>query len=246
MANIEALVTDLSAEHDALDCRIAGLDPAVWATPTPAEGWTIGDQIQHLWFYDRKARQALTDPDGFVASIDEVQGPAGEPKALLDCWRHDRADLTEAIRARDQATRVPWYGPAMSVASFTTARLMETWAHGTDVGDALGLPPVQSERLRHVCHIGIAARPYAFSVHGKQDPGDPIRVEVTDPEASWGPEDATDRVTGPALDLALVVTQRRHPADTSLAVTGPTAQAWIQVAQAFAGPAGAGRQPARP
>jgi hypothetical protein len=38
-----------------------------------------------------------------------------------------------------------------------------------------------------------------------------------------------------------VVTQRRHPDDTGLVVTGPVAQQWISIAQAFAGPAGPGR-----
>jgi uncharacterized protein (TIGR03084 family) len=134
----------------------------------------------------------------------------------------------------------------MSLRSFATARIMETWAHGQDVADALGLEPVVSGRLRHVCHIGVAARPYAFAVHGVTDPGDPIRVEATGPESeewAWGPDGVPDVVRGPALDLALVVTQRRHPLETSLEVTGPTASAWIAVAQAYAGPAGTGRPP---
>ena len=44
-----------------------------------------------------------------------------------------------------------------------------------------------------------------------------------------------DRVTGTALDFALVVTQRRLPADTALAVDGDDARTWIAFAQAFAG-----------
>lgn len=141
---------------------------------------------------------------------------------------------------------MPWYGPDMSLASFITARLMETWAHGQDVVDALGAPPVVSHRLRHVCHLGVAARPYSFSVHGVEDPGDPIRVEVTGPAGevwSWGPEDAADRVAGTAVDFALVVTRRRHPDDTTLSVTGAAARRWMSIAQCFAGPPGEGRRP---
>ncbi len=244
MPDVQALVTDLAAEHDALDERVAGLEEEAWATPTPAEGWTIQDQIVHLAFFDGTASLALMDPETFSAG-DTTPPEAGRPTELLDRWREGRKRLLAAIAGADPASRVPWYGPAMGLASFTTARLMETWAHGTDVADALGLPPVHSPRLRHVCHIGIGARPYAFAVHNRDDPGDPIRIEVTHPEAAWGPPDAGNRVTGAALDLALVVTQRRHPADTALVVEGPTAQAWIEVAQAFAGPAGTGRQPSK-
>jgi hypothetical protein len=59
----------------------------------------------------------------------------------------------------------------------------------------------------------------------------------------WGPAEAIDSVTGPALDFCHVVTRRRHVVDTELVVTGPVARTWIDIAQAFAGPPGAGRQP---
>jgi uncharacterized protein (TIGR03084 family) len=132
----------------------------------------------------------------------------------------------------------------MSLASFVTARLMETWAHGQDVADALGHEPVVSDRLRHVCHIGVGARAYAYLVHGMTDGGAPVRVELTGPGAgAWGPEDAPDRITGTALDFALLVTQRRHRDDVALTVTGPTAEEWMSIAQAYAGPAGTGRKP---
>jgi uncharacterized protein (TIGR03084 family) len=251
-----ALLDDLRSEHAALDERVAALDDAGWMTPTPAEGWTVADSISHLAFFDGTAVLALTDADGFRAHLGELAaaasastapdvalGRTGDHAALLATWREGRARLLEAAAAADPTARVPWYGPAMSFASFVTARLMETWAHGQDVADALGLPPVESDRLRHVVHIGVGARAYSFRVRGLTDPGDPVRVEAGD--WTWGPDDAADRVTGPALDLALVLTQRRHLSDTSVVVEGPTATAWMAIAQAFAGPAGPGRPPRR-
>jgi hypothetical protein len=50
-------------------------------------------------------------------------------------------------------------------------------------------------------------------------------------------------VTGPALDFCHVVAQRRHRADVALVATGPDADRWLDVAQAFAGPPGPGRAP---
>ncbi len=262
------LCVDLAAEHEALDARVASLPEDAWATPTPAERWDVRDCIGHLCFFDEAAAAALAEPERFlvergayldaVASAragerttepDEALGRALSPPRLLERWRRSRRALLDAAGAADPQARVEWYGPAMGASSFVTARIMETWAHGQDVVDAVGAPPSISDRLRHVCHLGVAARPYAFAVHGRPDPGDPIRVEAFAPSGgwwTWGPDAATDRVRGTALDVALVLTQRRHRADTDLEVEGPTAEAWIAIAQAFAGPAGPGRQPGLP
>ena len=251
-----ALLADLADEHAALDERVAALDDHGWTTPTPAEGWAVRDAVSHLAFFDASARLALTDPDAFTRHLGELAaqaadepdvalGRTGDHARLLATWREGRAALLAAAADADPSARVPWYGPAMGFASFVSARLMETWAHGQDVADALGLPPVVSDRLRHVCHLGVGARAYSFRVRGLTDPGDPVRVEAAPPDGGppwvWGPEDAADRVTGPAVDLALVFTQRRHRADTAVVVEGPTAEAWMAIAQAFAGPAGPGR-----
>ena len=257
MADIAGLAADLRAEHEAVDAMVAGIDSSDWLTPTPAAGWDVRDSVGHLNYFDETARLALTDPAAFEEHVDELlSGRAGaadvvhartlEPQHLLERWRTSRQQLLAAVADADPGERVPWYGPAMSLASFVTARLMETWAHGQDVADALGLPPVVSGRLRHVIHIGVGARRYAYLVNGKEDSGAPVRVEAAAPDGTtwtWGPDDAADRVTATALDLALVLTQRRHRDDTDLTVEGPVATEWIAIAQSFAGPAGTGRAP---
>ena len=48
---------------------------------------------------------------------------------------------------------------------------------------------------------------------------------------------------GPALDFCLLVTQRRHRDDVAIGVEGRAADEWLDIAQAFAGPPGDGRQP---
>ena len=253
---VAALLADLAAEHSALDERVAPLDDAGWFTPTPAEGWDVRDTVSHLCFFDEAAVLAATDEDAFAEhkeglmltaerTVDVDVGRALSPAGLLARWRESRRALLDAMAAKDPTARVPWYGPAMSVASFVTARLMETWAHGQDVADALGLPPVVSDRLRHVCFIGVTARPYAFLINGVDDPGDPVRVELTPPDGgepwTFGPDDAEQRITGSALGFALAVTRRRHPDDTDVVAHGPTAQQWLAIAQSFAGPPGPSR-----
>ncbi len=259
---MRSICDDLAAEHRDLDALIEALRPAEWSIETPSPGWTIRDQISHLWFFDQRAVLALTDPDAFStdmkwllanggtdASIEP--GRAIEPGALLGCWRTDRQRLIEAAVLVDPAARVPWYGPAMAARSFITARLMETWAHGQDVADALEVVRRPTERLRHVAHLGVRARPFSYAVHGMTMPVDEVAVHLTGPDGEdwrWGDRegDGSDRdnvVSGSALEFCLVVTQRRHLADTRLRVVGAAAVEWMAIAQAFAGGAGTGRLP---
>ncbi|MFD4689121.1 TIGR03084 family metal-binding protein [Streptomyces sp. NPDC058463] len=253
-----AVLEDLRQESDELDLLVAGLSAEGWAGPTPADGWTVAHQIAHLNWTDEVALIAVTEPDAFAAEVDRavadpetfVDQAASErvallpPDALLVQWREDRALLHTALRDAPAGARFPWYGPPMSVASMATARLMETWAHGQDVADALGVTRKPTARLRHVARIGVRARDYAYFVRGEQPPAEPFRVELEGPDgelAIHGPEDAAQRVTGPLLDFCLLVTQRAHRDDLALHAVGADAERWLDIAQAFAGPAGPGR-----
>jgi uncharacterized protein (TIGR03084 family) len=251
------LLTDLRAEGEALDAVVADLEDTAWLTPTPAEGWTVATQIAHLDWTNAQALLALQDPDAFAAVVEQVRdrmdrvvddeaqaGAAAAPQQVLDRWRTSRDELSRALAEHPDGARIPWFGPPMSAASMATARLMETWAHGLDVTDALGLPPTVSPRLRHVADLGVRTRDFAFAQHGLPAPAEPFRVELTAPDGSvwaWGPEDAGQRVTGPALDFCLRVTRRRHRADLALETAGRDADRWVGVAQAFAGPPGGDR-----
>jgi uncharacterized protein (TIGR03084 family) len=257
--DLDALCDDLAAEHAALDQVVAGIDEERWDRATPAEGWAVRDQIHHLGWFDHNGVTAIEDPDAFTATMNEMMGDFGaferalhaearsmSGRELLDWWREARADILRVLRASDASLRVPWYGPPMSVASFATARLMETWAHGQDVVDALGATRAPTARLRHIAHIGVRTRGFSYGVRGRDVPDGDVRVELDAPDGTtwtWGGDDAGDRVTGSALDFCLVVTQRRHIADTALKTEGPLAEEWMSIAQAFAGGPGPGRRP---
>ena len=253
---MDQICDDLLAECEALDAVVASLDESQWDTPTPAAGWSVRDQISHLWFFDVREAMALTDPDAFAADMRELFAAGGTEASvapgrsmsgaeLLQRWRDDRARLVDVARTVDPAARVPWYGPAMAARSAITARLMETWAHGQDVCDALGATRTPTSRLRHVAHIGVRARPFSYLINHRELPDAPVYVALRGPDGDtweWG-ESGPDRVVGDALDFCLVVTQRRHVADTMLQVEGSVAADWIGIAQAFAGEPGGGREP---
>jgi uncharacterized protein (TIGR03084 family) len=247
--SLDPLLADLAAEHDALDAVVAGLDDGGWDAPTPAPGWAVRHVIGHLTYFDEQAALAATDPEAYEAGRDaliadladaDMAGPyhAEPPAILLDRWRAGRRSLLDAFAGVDPSRRLPWYGPPMSARSFLTARLMETWAHGVDVTDALGRPPMASERLRHVAHLGVVTRGWSYAVRGEAAPDAEVHVALDSPAGerwTWGPPEADDRVEGPALDFCLAVTQRRDVADLALVATGDAAAGWLAVAQAFAG-----------
>ncbi|MHC3469215.1 TIGR03084 family metal-binding protein [Streptomyces sp. 7R007] len=259
MADPTPVIDDLCAESEELDRLVAELRPEQWALATPAAGWTLAHQIAHLAWTDHSAVLALTDHDAFAREVEKAlaapgdfvdngaeEGAAKPPAQLLADWRTGRKALEEALRAAPADVRFPWYGPPMSAASMATARLMETWAHGLDVADTLGVVRPPTDRLKHVARLGVRTRDFAFGVHGLTPPFEEFRVELTGPSGElwvYGPEDATDRVTGPALDFCLLVTQRAHRADLALRAEGADAGRWLDIAQAFAGPPGEGRAP---
>lgn len=257
MAGAAPMVADLRAESDDLDALVAALPPGQWALDTPAAGWTVAHQIAHLLWTDRVALTSVTDEAAFAEILGTAaQNPTGfvdagaeelallPPGELLADWRATRGALHEALLTVADGRKLPWFGPPMSAPSMATARLMETWAHGLDVADALGVQRAPTARLRSIAHIGVRTRDFAYSVHGLTPPAEPFHVKLCAPDGSewtWGPEDAAQRVTGSAEDFCMLVTQRRARALLDVVAVGPDAEQWLTIAQAFAGPPGPGR-----
>lgn len=184
-----------------------------------------------------------TEDRGDQATLGEFR--AMTPAELLTAWRTHRATLADAAATLADDDRVAWYGPSMGAKSFLTARLMETWAHGQDIVDAVGARRPATERLRHIAQLGFITRGWSYLNRGLEVPAATVRLELAGPAGdTWvfGPDDADETVTGDALDFCLVVTQRRHLDDTTLTV-GHLGRDWLAIAQAFAGAATDGPSP---
>jgi uncharacterized protein (TIGR03084 family) len=257
MADLHQIVDDLRAESDELDALVAPLADVGWAAPTPAAGWTVAHQIGHLLWTDRASLSAINDEAAFA---DLLNTAAGDPLGFVDTaadelaavaatelladWRHTRTRLHDALLTVPNGRKLPWFGPPMSASSMATARMMETWAHGLDVADALRVTRPATARLRSIAHIGVRTRDFAFVINGLQPPSEPFRVELRAPDSniwSWGPDDAAQRVTGSAEDFCFLVTQRRSLRELDVTADGDDAARWLPIAQAFAGPPGGGR-----
>lgn len=256
---IAGLVGDLADERAALIDVLTGRTEGDWARLTPAKEWDVRDQVVHLAHFDAITRTSIEDPEAFtelresIPDLQEYVDGVGDLHRdrpgtdLLAWWAAEGDGLGRAALAADPTVRVPWFGPSMSLASKLTARIMETWAHGQDVVDAFGTDRPATDRLRHVARIGVLAFANSFRSRGLDVPATKVFVSLAPPGGgepwTWGDPTDSERVTGPGLDFCLVVTQRRHVDDTCLAVSGPVARDWMHVAQAFAGPPGAGREP---
>lgn len=249
MTDVHEVAADLRVEQEALDAIVGELRDEQWQLATPSAGWTVADQIAHLTYFDGAAATAVTDPEAFKASFqDLLAAPDGGdaltlgrdrgPAELLAAWRSNRQRLTAVAATLTDGMRIAWYGPSMGAKSFLTARLMECWAHGQDIADAVDRDRTPSDRLRHIAQLGFLTRRWSYANRGMEVPPGDVRVVLTGPSgAVWtfGPDEATEVVTGPALDFCLVVTQRRHVDDTVLQVAGGLARDWLERAQAFAG-----------
>ena len=268
---IGELAADLAAETSELAAVLSRLKPQDWDSDTPAHGWTIRDQVTHLAFFDDATIVALTDQPAFEAQRAELLAFGdGFPDVVAAQLRHlpgrdcldwllrSREALLVAYRTADPRLRLPWYGPNMGLVSSATGRLMETWAHGQDILDALGEQREPTARLRHIADLGVRTFAFSFRLRGRPVPDTPVRVELSGPADpsrpdgpgtpggqrwSWGPDGAADRIEGDGEEFCLVVTQRRNVADTGLTVTGPVAAEWLRIAQAFAGAATDTRPP---
>ena len=243
---------DFLDESEALAAILSDLPDADYDRPTQFKGWTVNDVLVHLHFWNAAADLSLTDPERFTAVLEGLMGALGSGSlrghendavkergsGLLAAWTALYRDMGPRWTKLDPKTRVAWAGPSMSVRSSMTARQMETWAHGQEIFDLLGLKREEQDRIRNVVVLGVNTFGWTFKVNGLEVPETMPQVSLTLPSgaaAAFG-EAGDNRISGSAVEFAQVVTQTRNIADTALSVTGPVATQWMEKAQCFAGP----------
>jgi uncharacterized protein (TIGR03084 family) len=245
---------DLRAEADELHAFLQTLGDEDWGRPTGFMQWTPWDVVAHLHYFDRFSLLALEGEDAFAAKRDSfvedflagassaeiARREFGElsPAELLGRWQATCHELADGLGASDPKRRLPWFGPDMGVRMFTTARQMETWAHGQEVYDLMGVARSHSDRIKSIATIGVKTFGWTFVNRGLEVPGDPPYVHLVAPSGAiweWNEPSDSERIRGDAVDFCQVVTQGRNIADTPLEVVGEIATGWMSIAQCFAG-----------
>ncbi|WP_370943930.1 TIGR03084 family metal-binding protein [Amycolatopsis sp. cg5] len=256
MTDVIAALTADAAEFDGL---FAELDAAEWAKPTPAPGWTIAHQVGHLAFVFQLAGLAASDPAGFAAvtagaakDFDAAVNGALQayvndpPEALLTRWRAIRDNGIKALAEVPADQLVPWLVNPLPPFVLACAGMMELFAHGQDIADALGVERPRTDRVQFLVGFAVRVWDFGYQARGLTPPDVEFRFELTGPSgAVWtfGPEDSDQKITGDAVDFCLLVTRRRHRDDLALTAVGEHADHWLDIAQAYRGPAGEGRKP---
>lgn len=252
-------IAALDAECDALDGILAGLSVSDWNRQTPAPGWTISHQVAHLAATFRLAGLAAADPEGFSAQLAGM-GPQFDanvhhalqpylnhpPDELMQRWQAERSYASTALASVPQDQMVPWLVNPLPPAVLAMAGMMEAFAHGQDIADALGVQPERSDRIRFLVEFAVRTWMFGYLARGEQVPETEFFFELVSPSGQrwqFGPADAADRITGSAVDFCLLATRRRHRADLDLTATGEQADHWMDIAQCYRGSAGPGRRP---
>jgi uncharacterized protein (TIGR03084 family) len=246
---------DFRAEADELRALLVTLKAPDWDRPTLFKQWTINDVVQHLHDGDLMAAASAAGPEQFLAFRAERQvlidsgmsrvqaarrrlGDLTGPR-LLDRWHIEMADLCDKLSAMPPDTRLKWAGPDMGVRMFTTARQMETWAHGQAIFDVMGATRKPTDRLRNIAEIGVRTYGWTFANRQRPVPGPAPYVRLTAPSGAiweWNDRTPENAVEGDAVSFCQIVTQTRNIADTGLKVSGEPARVWMSLAQCFAGP----------
>ena len=243
---------DLEAETSALSTVVDSLYEEQWRAPTVAEGWDSHETILHLGSTDLLCRLAVTDPRTFAVmrerlangevSAHGLGGPEVQTMTGRQLWEwflNGRMEMIEGLRNSDPKARIIWLGPDISARSLATSRLLETWTHSHDLADTFDCEYPQTDRLRHIAHIGVVTREFSYLNRGLSPPIQPMRVELTSPSGEqwvWGSVDAADRVTSTAYEFCKVITRRVPVQESAVRTEGELAAEWMEIAQPWIEP----------
>lgn len=253
---MKTLANDFLEESASLHALVAQLSDAELQQKTAFKDWTINRVIQHLHVWNLAAGLSLKGDGTFetyYAGLEAHRTKGGtmgsyeaewlgglNGRALVEAWKAGFDETAEQFSKADPSGRVKWAGPDMSVRSSLTARLMETWAHGQEVFDVLGVVRRNGDRIRNIVVLGNNTYGWTFKVRRETAPEPRPHLKLTAPSGEvWLYNDPSESevIEGLAEEFCQVVTQVRNIADTGLKVTGANAVNWMSKAQCFAGDA---------
>ena len=236
---------DRREEGVALHAFLETLAAADWQRTTPFKQWTPHEVVAHLHMFDRMSLLALDAPADYLQAAEELmpvvqqQTAEADPAGLMGLWYDCCMEMCDRLGAADPKARLKWFGPDMGVRMFTTARQMETWAHGQDIYDLMRAPRTHTDRIKNIAVLGVKTYGWTFMNRGVEIPGAPPYVRLTAPSGDtweWNEPSDDNRVEGLATEFCRVVSQGRNIADTKLHMVGEPATQWMAIAQCFAGP----------
>ncbi|UOZ06670.1 maleylpyruvate isomerase family mycothiol-dependent enzyme [Amycolatopsis sp. WQ 127309] len=215
--------TELQAETEAL----AELAERHGRGPGP--GPDITGYFARLTSTARLVRLSVENPGVFGVTPQISYDSLDE--AILT-WLLEQRKATALLAAAPKDQQLPWSDGPLRPSVLAAAVLTEVFAAGQDIADAFGVRPRRDDSIGHVAYYGVRTRDRAYLRRQATPPAEQFRFELRAPSgARWdfGPEDATDRVAGPAEDFCLLVTGRRYAEDLALTFTGGRTAEWLEL-----------------
>ncbi|HEX3090914.1 MAG TPA: TIGR03086 family metal-binding protein, partial [Ilumatobacteraceae bacterium] len=135
---------DIAALHrralDATRRYVAGIDDDQWAQPTPCDGWTVRDLVNHLvagnlWAAELGRGRSIAD----VGSALDGDMVGSNAVAAYDASADSAACAFEAPGALDAPCAVS-YGPVPG-SIYAGHRFIDVLIHGWDIASATGQDP---------------------------------------------------------------------------------------------------------
>ncbi len=245
---------DFKLESEALADVLRDLKDIDFKQPTQFKGWTIEDIIGHLHMFNVAADLTLEDGAKFERFFENISKEMANGKTLLqsqypwldglsgralyEAWIVGSEQTAKNYLLTDPKNRVKWAGPDMSARSSITARQMETWAHGHEIFDVLGIERMEADRIKNIVFLGVNTFSWSYVVNRKVVPNIMPYLQLIAPSGDlweFGDKSDDEIISGDAVSFAQVVTQTRSFYDVELTVKGPIANQWMSIAQCFAG-----------
>ena len=245
---------DFQQESESLAEALIDLEDIDFKQKTQFKGWTIEDILGHLHMFNVAADLTLEDGAKFKSFFSRIENEMASGKTLLqsqylwlnglsgrllyNAWTECSRKIAQKYEIADPKTRVKWAGPEMSARSSITARQMETWAHGHEIFDILGMKRKEFDRIKNIVFLGVNTFNWSHVVNNQLVPETMPYLRLTSPTGQvweFGERNEKEMISGDAVGFAQVVTQTRSFHDVNLMAIGPVANHWMDIAQCFAG-----------
>tara|TARA_B100000676_G_scaffold86188_1_gene86216 strand:- start:4684 stop:5517 length:834 start_codon:yes stop_codon:yes gene_type:complete len=242
-------------ESDALYEILLNVDNDSFKLQTQFKSWTINDVLYHLHIWNIAALLSLKNEKEFIdfmqnfieaiksgnsaREYEKKLSDNAEGSDLLSLWKSTYESVSYEFSKSDPKQRVKWAGPDMSVRSSITARHMETWAHGQEIYDQLGVERIDTDIIKNIVIIGVNTFGWTYINRNLNVPEEMPKLSLVSPSNllwEWNENNEENIISGSAAEFCQVVTQVRNINDTSLKVFGKIANEWMSIAQCFAGP----------
>ena len=186
------VISDLTADAEEFEGLVTGLDEAGWRRPTPAPGWTVAAPGRAPGVHlpprrHRGQRRRTVRRDGGEGRGELRRRGQRRARGLPRRSRRRCCCRAGAPSATPRSRRWPPCRPTRSCRGWCgrcprrcsrCAGMMELFAHGQDIADALGVTRERTDRLWHVAWFATLTWDFGYQARGLTPPDTPVPLRA--------------------------------------------------------------------